>query len=194
MTFERGFKTRCENLAGTVRKELSLPAAGPMPVTALASHLGVHLLEPKDIPGLSTESLAVLVSSDCDDWSAVTIGEGGSNPLIIYNPTHSPARRASDLAHEMAHLVLRHDPSKIMFSPDGSWTLRSFDTQQEDEANWLAGCLLLPRIALESLARRGIGDETIAETYGISAQMVRYRKGVTGVNRQYGRGTPGGQR
>jgi len=187
MAFERGFKTRCENLAATVRKELSQSNAAPLSVADLASHLGVQLIEPREIPGLSEKALSALLRTDCDDWSALTIGEGSSGALIVYNPTHSPARQASDLAHEIAHLLLRHTPSTMMFSPDGSWTLRTFNPQQEDEANWLAGCLLLPRAALESVLRQGRDDEAIATDYGVSLQMVRYRKGVTGVNRQYGR-------
>lgn len=185
MAFERGFKTRCENLAGTVRKELSLPSPAPLSMAALASHLGIQLIDPRRIPGLSQDTLSVLLESDSEDWSAVTIGEGSSNALIVYNPTHSAARQASDLAHEMSHLLLRHAPSPMIVSQDGSWTLRTFNALQEDEANWLAGCLLLPRAALEVVVRQGRDDEAIAADYGVSIQMVRYRKGVTGVNRQY---------
>lgn len=190
MAFERGFKTRCENVAATVRKELSQSNTAPLSVGDLASHLGVQLIEPRAIPGLSEGALAALLHTDADDWSALTIGEGSSGALIVYNPTHSLARQASDLAHEIAHLLLRHTPSTMMFSPDGSWTLRTFNSTQEDEANWLAGCLLLPRAALEFVVRQGSDDEAIAADYGVSLQMVRYRKGVTGVSRQYGRRVP----
>lgn len=188
MPFARGFKTRCENLAETVRKDLALQAVAALAPELLASYLSVRLIEPKDIPGLSQQALDVLLRSDNADWSALTLGEDGSNTLIIFNPAHSAGRRASDLSHEMAHLLLRHVPSTLMFSPDGTWTLRSFDGDQEEEANWLAGCLLLPRVALLSTLKSGLSEEQVAERYGVSTQMVRYRGDVTGVKRQYAAG------
>lgn len=187
MAFERGFKTRCENLAETVRRDLALLRDAALPPERLAAYLHIQLLHPKDLPGISARALEALLVTDADDWSALTLGGEDGRSLIIYNPTHSAARRASDLSHEMAHLLLRHAPSTLMFSPDGTWTLRSFDAAQEDEANWLAGCLLLPRVALLTAMRQPLTDEVVAAQFGVSVQMLRYRRGVTGVERQAGR-------
>ena len=69
-----------------------------------------------------------------------------------------------------------------MFAPDGTWMIRSYDEQQEDEAAWLAGCLLLPRPALVVIARSKVNDA--AARYEVSAQLLRYRMNATGVTRQ----------
>jgi Zn-dependent peptidase ImmA (M78 family) len=58
------------------------------------------------------------------------------------------------------------------------------DADEEQEANWLAGCLLLPRPLLYQAARRGLDAVDIAETYSVSEQMAAFRLRTTGVTRQ----------
>jgi len=69
-------------------------------------------------------------------------------------------------------------------SQDGTLVMRSYDQKQEDEANWLAWCLLLPRDALTQCARRGLSIDAIAEQYGVSKKLVTFRLHVTGVRAQ----------
>jgi Zn-dependent peptidase ImmA (M78 family) len=65
--------------------------------------------------------------------------------------------------------------------------LHSFDRVQEDEANWLAGCLLLPRDALVHIRRQGWTVLQAVRAFGVSADMVQYRINVTGVDVQLSR-------
>ena len=123
MPFERGFKTRCENIAQSIRQDLGLQPSDPLPSTDLADYLGVRLITPADIPGMSNESLRTLLEDEGSNWSALTVSEPGGS-LVIYNPKNSVARQSSDIAHELSHLLLRHTPSTLMFAPDGTWTLR----------------------------------------------------------------------
>ena len=62
--------------------------------------------------------------------------------------------------------------------------LRTHNEEQEQEANWLAGCLLLPREALLLIRRKGSEDEDACAEYGVSPAMLRFRFNVTGVNAQ----------
>lgn len=188
MGFARGFKTRCENIAEGVRRELGLSPYSVLNMGDLSHYLGVRLITPDEVSGLSKEARSVLLGDESADWSAVTVGEA-PRIIIIHNPLNSAARRASDLSHEMSHLLLRHKPSTVVYSGDLAWTLRSFDDDQEAEATWLAGCLLLPRAALIKMLGDGSENEDIAKRYGVSLQMVRYRRGVTGVDRQLARRT-----
>ena len=50
MPFARGFKTRCENIAQSVRVDLGLGASDPLPASELATYLGVEVITPQDIP------------------------------------------------------------------------------------------------------------------------------------------------
>jgi Zn-dependent peptidase ImmA (M78 family) len=86
--------------------------------------------------------------------------------------------------HELAHLILDHKPASIVMSHDGTFAMRSYDQKQEDEANWLAWCLLLPRDALARCARGAVSTEAIAEQYGVSKTLVTFRLRVTGVHAQ----------
>jgi Zn-dependent peptidase ImmA (M78 family) len=113
----------------------------------------------------------------------------GADTVVIYNPNHSGGRRASDITHELAHVVLGHEPGTIVLSEDGTMAMRSFNQKQEDEANWLAWSLLLPRDALVAALRSGASDEDIATSYGVTEILVRFRKKLTGVERQV-KGSP----
>ena len=53
MSFARGFKTRCENIAQSTRTDLDLRPSDPLPVVALAHYLGARIITPYDVPGMS---------------------------------------------------------------------------------------------------------------------------------------------
>jgi len=180
---ERGFKTRCENLALQVRSDLGLSKVAPLPPKMLSQHLGVELWSPPQIRGLSQSALRQL-SRDKGSWSAVTIAVDG-NEAVIYNNRHSPSRQSSDIMHELSHIILGHKPIEMMlFSQDLDIVLRDFDENTEGEATWLSGCLLLPREALLYVRKRGIDERTVREKYQVSSKLLRFRIDMTAVDRQ----------
>ena len=193
MPFARGFKTRCENIAQSIRTTLELHPSDPLSVDDLADYLGAQIITPHAVPGISGKALRVLLEDDADDWSALTIS-GHGTALVIHNPTHSRGRRSSNIAHELAHLLLRHSPSTLMFAPDGTWSLRTYDDQQEEEATWLSGCLLLPRPALLSIAEAELTPREAATQYEVSEQLLKYRGDATGVTEQMRRRNAGVRR
>lgn len=180
---ERGFKSWAERLSEGVRRDLSVSPSGALDPYKLAAHLAVELLTPQDIVGIPQEVLDQLLEKDPWGWSAVT-QIVGKRTIVIFNPRHSAGRRASNVMHEMAHLLLDHEPSKIMLLHDGSLVMRTFDQRQEDEANWLSGCLLLPRVALLRVARERKSTQEIAIEFGVSEVLVNYRVRITGVAAQ----------
>lgn len=188
MTFERGFKAWCERTASGIRRTLGLKPWEPLDPTALADHLGVELLTPKDVAGLSPSSLDQLLRQDPWGWSAVAVTFDGRPPIVIYNPRNSRGRIASDIMHELAHVVLSHKTGTIILSQDGEIGMRSFDKKQEDEANWLAWCLLLPRDALLRARRNRLTNGELAKMYGVSDVLVKFRIAKTGVDQQFRRG------
>lgn len=178
--FKRGFKTWCENVAVLQRKALGLEPTDPLSPSLLANHIGVEVWKPEEIPGIDAGCLRVLLHEDSSSWSAVTLSVN-SRDVIIVNTAHRGGRPASNLMHELAHILIGHSPARVDVSEDGYLMLNTFDRSQEDEANWLCGCLLLPREALLSIQRRGI-DLNVAKTqYGVSLDMMKYRLQVTGI-------------
>lgn len=185
--FERGFKTWCEKYAVSKRVDLGLPAHAPLDAFMLARNLGVKVWTPRDVPNLSQETIDVLLRNDGKTpscWSAVTIVVN-HRILVILNSSHSPGRQSSDLTHELAHHIRGHKAQEASVSPDGLMMLKSYDKVYEEEADWLSGCLLLPREALVDIKRRGIDFAEAAEEYGVSLRMLNYRISMTGVNRQF---------
>lgn len=182
---ERGFKSRCEEMARSLRVELELDPNGPMPPALLADYLGVFIWSIEEI-GLSENDVKQLVRIDGDAWSAVTVSASGKDAILL-NPNHIKGRYSSDVMHELAHLLLDHQPSTVFFAGDENLALRGFNPQLEEEANWLAGALLLPRNALVKLHSAGKSKQWICDEYGVSAQMLEFRTRVTGVSRQLAR-------
>lgn len=180
--FARGFKTWCEKTAAQHRHGLGLQPRDPLDSVALAQSLGVEVHSLDEVPALDDESRQILLA-DSGGWSAVTLTNGRKS-VVILNSAHSAARSASDLMHELAHLLIGHKAGRIDITEDGALILNTFDRSQEEEANWLAGCLLLPREALLWILRQKLEPEAAAQQYGASLAMFNYRLNVTGARQQ----------
>jgi len=185
--FERGFKTWCEKYAVEKRLELGLPAHAPLDAFKLAKNLGVKVWTPRDVPNLNPEAVEILLRNDGTTpscWSAVTIVVN-HRILVILNSSHSPGRQSSDLTHELAHHIRGHKAQEVSVTEEGLMMLKSYEKIYEEEADWLSGCLMLPRDALVDIKRRGVELGEAAEEYGVSLRMLNYRISMTGVNRQF---------
>jgi hypothetical protein len=180
--FKRGFKSWCEETALQLRKQLQAAPHSPLDPCQLAQHLNVILKTPNDFSKLPAATRTRLLGEHADSWSAFTI-TNGRKPMIVYNPAHSPARTASNLMHEIAHIILRHRPAKMFFSTGGI-PLRSHDKDQEDEAAWLAGCLLLPRAILLVIGKKRMSEDDACAEFGVSRDLLKYRLNVSGVKEQ----------
>jgi hypothetical protein len=179
---ERGFKSKCENMSLQIRNELNLKKRDPLSPQSLASHLNVELLKPVDIPGLSPSEIQQLLGKGQDSWSAVTIAFTGVE-LIIYNSTHHESRQSNDIMHELSHIILNHKPIEmLLLSQSTDIVLREYDNNMEEEANWLAGCLLLPRDVLIHIKFTNIDVSEACKTYRVSDDLLTYRMRITGIN------------
>ena len=184
---ERGFKAWCERFSVAKRKELEIPASGPIDPWKLAENQGIAVWTPNEVAGLSQENIDILLRNDGTPscWSAVTL-MAGSKTAVILNSSHPRGRQANDLTHELAHRILDHTPQEMNVTPDGIMMLKSYDKMQEEEADWLSSCLLLPRDALLSIRHRRLELAEAAKEYGVSQKMLSYRLVRSGVDRQLG--------
>lgn len=180
--FDRGFKTWAERTAVSLRRDLGLNPHDPISHQQLAARLEVTVLAPTEIPGIPDAVLKQLLETDSAGWSGTTLTLK-DKPLVIYNSSHSKGRQSNDIAHEFAHIIIGHEPSKLIMSADGEMVFRSHDQKQEDEANWLAGCILLPREALLYMARTG-QLATACEKFSVSNELLQFRLRATGVHYQ----------
>lgn len=182
----RGFKTWCENAARGFRRELGLAPVAALDPYQLAHHLRVQVWTPHEIPGLSSEDIECLTVTESECWSALTIRDGNES-LIVVNSAHPATRTRNSLAHELSHIVLRHEPPKMMQSVDGLMIMTDYDPVQEEEASALGGALLVPREALLRQVEIGASDSQAATFFGVSVALVQQRKNTTGIGFQLAR-------
>lgn len=183
----RGFKTEAEKYACDYRAELNLGKTAPLDMFRLAEHLAIPthpLSKLKD--HLSTEIYEVFTMADKKVFSAVTLYEKGSKCFILYNDANAKARQQSDVAHELSHVILGHSPNEFINYSTGG---RHYDELLEDEANCLAGVLLVPKDAAFQLLKSKISYIEAAEKYQISEQMIRKRINESGAAKVMARST-----
>lgn len=180
----RGFKSWCEKASAGFRRDLRLPRHSALNPRILATHLGIEVFYPNQIPGLDTGALHQLVDVDPDSWSAVTLVVGPTT-IVILNSAHPLTRQNSSLAHELAHIILSHSPTQAFFGPGGALMMKEYNSSQEAEAECLAGTLLVPRDALLVMLNR-MDEPSLANHFGVSPDLLRMRRNLTGVERQLG--------
>ena len=169
-------------MALAARQAVGLSACDQFDALAYAQKIGVVLLDFDTLP-ISPSARKQLLVADPESWSGMTIKQDRIVAVIL-NPAHGPARRASTLMHEIAHVDLGHSPVRVDISPTGILLVSEFSKDDEEEADWLAGAFLLPREALVAHRARGRDAQQIAQRHGISVQLCEWRLRMTGVDLQ----------
>lgn len=167
---QRGFKSKAERISLAERQRIGLTHLCRLDPRQLAGSHGIRVMSVSDLSGLSSGHLTQLIEVDPSAFSGVTIACGTSR-LIVVNDSHTDQRRANTIAHEIAHCLLDHAPSSLF----GRWG-RELDKDTEDEADWLAGCLLVPGTGVqETMQRCGQDLDAAASHYGVSIELMRWR-------------------
>ena len=138
----RGVKSRCEEMARSLRLELGLGSTDQLSVKSVAGYFDVSLWTLSDLK-LSDADFLQLTLADGDSWTAFSVSAFGRDTIVAH-PFQSKMRHSSDVLRELAHLLLGHEPSRIFFVGDSELALRGFNQTIEDEETWLSGTLLLP--------------------------------------------------
>ena len=185
----RGFKSQCEKRSLEIRKRMDLNPTSSLSAFDLAAHEDVKVISALEVGGLSESDSSQLCNEEDDSWSALTI-RIQSKHLVIYKPISNKPRINSVVMHELSHIMLGHELESAGMSEDGHLIPSNFNQEQEDEADWLAGTLLLPRPALLSIKKSEMSDQDAMQLYSVSRQMLTWRVRMTGVNYQlsYARG------
>lgn len=86
---------------------------------------------------------------------------------ILLNSNHAEPRRTFTLAHELYHILAKHQPSMLV---DGEGRAR-----QEISANRFAACLLMPAGQCRKMIDAGYTVDEIAHAFGVSPEAARRR-------------------
>lgn len=171
------FRRRCEKIAIDQRRLLNRAPHDPLRGEELAEWHEVRLCEPSTMPGNAAEAVSVVIAQT--DWDAILMPSLPNHPpIILLRPHVSPARRQSTIMHEMAHLLLCHDP--LMWN-EQTGTLEERRKIDEAEAAYLGGCLQIPEVGLRWASQTMLTVARTAAHFGASEQMVNYRATIMSV-------------
>jgi Zn-dependent peptidase ImmA (M78 family) len=181
---KRGFKAEAERIATEVRLELGLGRKDQLDPHVLARHLAIPVFTMDQVSANDGNSTFCkhFSTSDSDSFSAVTIVVRQKR-MIVHNENHHPHRQASNISHEISHILLEHEPTTIL-SANGE---RFWNAEMEEEANWLGAALLVPRDGALQMSRVGLAITDIATNYGVSESLCRWRMTQTGILQQLAR-------
>lgn len=159
------------DVAQEERAGLGLGAADPFDPYALAKEHGIDVYTLSGLHefGLGSEVLSHFTVRDSSAWSAALLPLGDAR-VIIENESHRLVRRRSNIAHELGHHLLEHPFDSVILGEDHK---RQFNEQQEKQATFMAGELLIPLAAAERMAFDGWDNARVAAAYGVSEQFAQ---------------------
>lgn len=182
MALRRGFKKEANAIVKEVREELGLPMMAPLDPWALAAHLEIPVLTLGSLNNVIPNAVHHFSVVNSSEFSAMTVF-CGTHRVIVYNDSHTKGRQASDIAHEVSHGLLLHSPRPAL-NENGC---RNWNDDVEDEAQWLAGALLISEDAALAIVRKELSVDHAATLYGVSQQMVHWRLRMTGAHTRIAR-------
>lgn len=185
MSLRRGFKAEANRISRQLRRSLGLLPHAPIDLNLVARHLGVPIVELTTFSRECPDQVHQLTMIDGSAFSAVTLPLDDDRRVIIHNDSHNRARQRSNIAHELAHVILKH-PFTLLIGPTGC---RNVDRDVEDEATWLGGVLLISDEAALHIVREEMDAGTACSRYQVSAPLLRMRINASGarirIARQY---------
>lgn len=176
MAFAYGFKTRANKIALGVREKVGLSPVDRFEPHVLCRYFDIDLIP---MTSLSCD-FSSLAGNDNHVFSAMLVS-AGLKLAIVHNDTHHEFRQRSNICHELAHGLLGHKTSVLVH--DGQ---RVHNRQIEEEADFLAGALLMPNEAALYVLSSGLKSRA-QSIYGISKPMLDYRLRMSGAQKIYER-------
>lgn len=167
----RWTQAQMREIAQEERAGLELGPFDPFDPYALAKEhgIGVYTLGSLRKFNIGTEAFRHFTVRASSAWSAALVPFGSAR-IIIENESHALVRRRSNIAHQLGHYLLEHPFDSVILDEDHK---RQFDDQQEKQATFMAGELLIPLAAAERMAFDGWDNARVAEAYGVSKQFAQ---------------------
>lgn len=179
-----GFKAEAKRRTLEVRRDAGFSDRDPLDCYELARQMDITVVRLSDVePSDHTHHLSTV---EPGALSAATVRRGDRVGIWL-NDSHARERQMSNLAHEIAHVVLGHEDSP----PLNDSGCRDFDADVEGAADYFGSVLLVTDDAALTIVRTGTSLEHAAQQYGVSHQLMRWRLNDSGaqarVQREIGR-------
>lgn len=169
----RSFQADAKRLADDVRSEIDLTPTAPLDPWKLAEHLAVPVWTLSSYKPHVPTACRLLLGSHHSSFSAL-VAKIGRRRVIVHNDGHAPTRQRANICHELAHVLLFHEGKNL----DGGWL--AYDAEQENEAKWLGGVLLVTDEACLAGCRANLSLADAAAQLGVSTDLMRWRRNKSG--------------
>jgi IrrE N-terminal-like domain len=167
-------KWRIERAAETMRGRLGLNQLSVLDPHLLLEYLGVELFELRDL--IPDDQLALHRARSINFDGCASVHPETKEPLIIMNCGRPIRRRTATLIEELAHLLLRHKPTRIEADSRLGILRRSYDREQEHEAYDMGAALLLPKQRIQrDIKGQQLRLDQIARAHSCSEELVAFR-------------------
>jgi Zn-dependent peptidase ImmA (M78 family) len=172
----RGFKTEAKHLALELRAEIGLDAHTPFNPYAFAAEYGILVVQLSNLDGPARDHF-LKADGSALSGALIPIGTGVA---ILENDAQPLTRRRTTMCHELAHVVLEHEFGVSLSADERKCGLRG---DQEDEADWLSGEMLIPYDGAFRLARANATDQQAADLFDVSLPVARWRMNHSGARK-----------
>jgi Zn-dependent peptidase ImmA (M78 family) len=142
----------------------------------VAALLKITIVPLRDFSAELPTAVQQLSKIDPGAFSAATLPIDGGRRIIVHNDSHDWPRQRSNIAHEIAHVLLGH-PFTLPIDTSGCCNV---DRELEDEANWLGPSILVSDAAALHIVRSALDTEAACNLYGVSGPVLRMRINASG--------------
>lgn len=171
-----------EQKATQIRLFAGLSELEPLDPFRLAEALNLQVISVGAVEGLSDWVRESLGKPD-RQWSGATMPPlADGRQIIILNDRQSRTRQAATLMEEICHVLLGHKHTRVAVTPGVlGHQGRVYDEVIEQEAYGVGAAVLVPYRALVRLLQAQQSIKQIAQHFGVSQALIRYRMKLLGL-------------
>jgi Zn-dependent peptidase ImmA (M78 family) len=152
-----------------------LDAHSPFDPYAFAVEYGIAVIRLSELEGSAREHF---LKADGSAFSGALIPVD-TGAVILENDAQPARRRRTTMCHELSHVVLEHQFG-VSLTDERKCGLGG---EQESEADWLSGELLVPYDGALRLAWSGSSDQRAADAFDVSLAVARWRMNGSGARK-----------
>jgi Zn-dependent peptidase ImmA (M78 family) len=167
-------KSAMENMAEDFRKKLSLKEKDPFDPFKLEIE-DIEIIPISEVTDFDEKHLNLLMDDWANQWSAMSVPLDASQEkwVVVYNDVHDKERQRVSVLEEVWHILLGHRLTKIV--KIGTQHSRTFDSDEEHDAYYLASASLIPEKAVVQFVEKKGDVAKFASSLGVSKELVEYR-------------------
>ncbi len=133
----RGFKAESTRLALEIRSEFHIGIEGRFDPYEFAAEYGIKVVELGTLEGPERDHFYYSMRGTLSG----ALIRSGNGFVILDNDAHSTTRRYATVSHEISHYLLEHEFASVLSSNERGCGI---EAEQEEEAKFLSGKLLIP--------------------------------------------------